>query len=199
MCQLVCSSVAACFACMVGEERLVRALYCTAGRAAMAHLLVTAPCLAGGGGPSSVTTVSRARAKGSRPPDEEARTPRRSSPPYEGQGAVGEVTGGSGWRPMTADARCCPRFADRLRTQHGPAGYRPGPAGPTPPEEPPGSPLESTEPPRVYRRLWSAPGSVESGSWILHATVVGWRVSNSIGLSMPSELWRRWRLWKISR
>jgi hypothetical protein len=32
-----------------------------------------------------------------------------------------------------------------------------------------------------------------------HATVVGWRVSNSIGLSMPRELWRRWRLWKISR
>jgi len=26
-----------------------------------------------------------------------------------------------------------------------------------------------------------------------HATVVGWRVSNSIGLSMPRELWRRWR------
>jgi hypothetical protein len=56
-----------------------------------------------------------------------------------------------------------------------------------------------SEPPRVQWRLWSAPGSVESGSWILHATVVGWRVSNSIGLSMPSELWRRWRLWKISR
>ncbi len=32
-----------------------------------------------------------------------------------------------------------------------------------------------------------------------HATVVGWRVWNSIGLSMPRELWRRWRLWKISK
>jgi hypothetical protein len=29
------------------------------------------------------------------------------------------------------------------------------------------------------------------------ATVDGF--SNSIGISMPSELWRRWRLWKISR
>jgi hypothetical protein len=56
----------------------------------------------------------------------------------------------------------------------------------------------SGEPPRVYRR-WSAPGLVESEDWILHATVVGWRVSNSIGLSMPNELWRRWRLWKTSR
>ena len=67
------------------------------------------------------------------------------------------------------------------------------PADPQPPRS------MRIEPPRVHRRLWSAPGSVESGSWILHATVVGWRVSNSIGLSMPSELWRRWRLWKISR
>ena len=55
------------------------------------------------------------------------------------------------------------------------------------------------EPPRVYRSLgmplvvWSR----EAG--LPHATVVGWRVSNSIGLSMPRELWRRWRLWKISR
>jgi hypothetical protein len=35
-------------------------------------------------------------------------------------------------------------------------------------------------------------------NWIVHATV-GWRVSNSIGLSMTNELWRRWRLWKTSR
>lgn len=31
----------------------------------------------------------------------------------------------------------------------------------------------------------------------LHATVVVF--SNSIGVSMPRLLWRRWRLWKISR
>jgi hypothetical protein len=40
---------------------------------------------------------------------------------------------------------------------------------------------------------------VESENWILHATVVGWRVSNSIGLSMPRRLWRLVRLWKMSR
>src|SRR4029453_4013270 len=48
-------------------------------------------------------------------------------------------------------------------------------------------------------RPWSALGFVESENWILHATVVGWRVSNSIGLSMPRALWGRWRLWKTSR
>ena len=32
------------------------------------------------------------------------------------------------------------------------------------------------------------------GAGLPHATVLGWRVSNSIGLSMPRELWRRWRL-----
>jgi hypothetical protein len=40
---------------------------------------------------------------------------------------------------------------------------------------------------------------VESLNWILHAMVVGWRISNSIGLRMPRALWRRCRLWKISQ
>ncbi len=41
--------------------------------------------------------------------------------------------------------------------------------------------------------------SVDPGSWI-HAAVVGrLRASNSTGVSIPSEEWRRWRLWKISR
>jgi hypothetical protein len=43
-----------------------------------------------------------------------------------GQGAVGPVTCGSCDRLLTARARGCPRFADRLRTQHGPAPVRGG-------------------------------------------------------------------------
>src|SRR5215213_4870427 len=38
-----------------------------------------------------------------------------------GQGAVGRRTCGFGERPVTALVRRCPRFAIRLRTQHGPA------------------------------------------------------------------------------
>jgi hypothetical protein len=42
--------------------------------------------------------------------------------PVRGQGAVGPATCGSDERLVTAPARRCPRFAVRLRTQHGPTG-----------------------------------------------------------------------------
>jgi hypothetical protein len=42
------------------------------------------------------------------------------------QGAVSPATCGSCDRLLTARARCCPRFADRPRTQHGPAPVRGG-------------------------------------------------------------------------
>jgi hypothetical protein len=56
-----------------------------------------------------------------------------------------------------------------------------------------------TEPPRVFRRLWSTLGFTEVVGWI-HAAVVGCRrASNSMGLIMPSDECRRWRLCQISR
>jgi hypothetical protein len=39
-----------------------------------------------------------------------------------GQGPIGGTTCGSDERLVSAPARCCPRFAFRLRTQHGPSG-----------------------------------------------------------------------------
>jgi len=58
---------------------------------------------------------------------------------------------------------------------------------------------------RIFRRIrplldWCSPGLTES-SWLVHATdrVAGWSFSYSIGVSIPRALWRRWRLWKISK
>ena len=48
--------------------------------------------------------------------------------PARGQGAVGGTPCGSYERLVSAPARCCPRFAFRLRTQHGPSGV-PVPSG----------------------------------------------------------------------
>src|SRR5205823_2020476 len=60
----------------------------------------------------------------------------------------------------------------------------------------------SHEPPRVAWRLWGALGSVEARNWP-HATVLvpsapRW-ASNSIGVSIPNDECRRWRLWNSSR
>ena len=81
MCQSVCSSVAAGFARMVGEDRLamLSIAYGWHGRCERRwlHLLVTAPGSAVGGGPSSVTTVSWARVRmtrGSHTPGPKLRT-----------------------------------------------------------------------------------------------------------------------------
>jgi hypothetical protein len=41
-----------------------------------------------------------------------------------GQGAIGLATWGFTEPPVTARARCCPRFAVRLRTQRGPREFR---------------------------------------------------------------------------
>jgi len=55
--------------------------------------------------------------------------------------------------------------------------------------------------------MWSSPCFVESLTcpwfhgvmWVdSHATPCSCRFSYSKGVSMPSALWRRWRLWKIS-
>ena len=55
-------------------------------------------------------------------------------------------------------------------------------------------PTEGNEPPRVEWRRWSALSSVEARKWP-HATVLAaidpWRVSNSNGVSIPSDECRR--------
>ncbi len=61
---------------------------------------------------------------------------------------------------------------------------------------------ETVERPEVFLARWGALSSVEPGNWP-HATTVDpvalYKVSNSIGVSIPSAEWRRLRLWKISR
>jgi hypothetical protein len=61
--------------------------------------------------------------EGSRQPGGETRTYMSPISPAQGQDATGRVTSSFDERLVSAPARCCPRFARRLRTQHGPTRW----------------------------------------------------------------------------